>query len=164
MQDHEMHAEYIDIDIATIEKLKKNIGSITAVGTTSLRTLESLYWMGVKVHTNAALNNPEILQWDVYESEMATANFSTLVALNFLTDWMNANNKKTLFTRTQILIVPGYKFRIVNMLVTNFHQPRSTLLLLVAAAIGNDWKKMYNYAMQNDFRFLSYGDGNLLFL
>ena len=77
---------------------------------------------------------------------------------------MRANNKKTLFTRTQILIVPGYTFRVVNMLVTNFHQPRSTLLLLVAAAIGNDWKKMYDHAMKNDFRFLSYGDGNLLFL
>ncbi len=164
MQEHEMHAEYIDVNIATIEKLKNNIGNITAVGTTSLRTLESLYWMGVKVHTNTALNNPEILQWDVYESEMATANFSAVEALNFLLGWMNANNKKTLFSRTQILIVPGYKFRIVNMLVTNFHQPRSTLLLLVAAAIGNDWKKMYDHALENDFRFLSYGDGNLLFL
>ena len=164
MQEHEMHAEYIDVDIDTIEKLKTNIGNITAVGTTSLRTLESLYWMGIKVQANAALNNPEILQWDVYEDEMLEVNFSALEALNFLTDWMNLQNKKTLFTRTQILIVPGYKFRVVNMLVTNFHQPRSTLLLLVAAAIGNDWKKMYDHALKNDFRFLSYGDGNLLFL
>ncbi len=164
MQEHEMHAEYIDVDIQTIEQLKNNIGNITVVGTTSLRTLESLYWMGVKVHQNPAILNPEIFQWDVYEIELATAKYSTLEALNFLTKWMLAHNKKTLFTRTQILIVPGYKFRMVNMLVTNFHQPRSTLLLLVAAAIGNDWKKMYNYAMLNDFRFLSYGDGNLLFL
>lgn len=164
MQEHEMHAEYIDVDIATIEKLKNSIDNIIAVGTTSLRTLESLYWMGIKVRANAALNNPEILQWDVYENEMEEVNFSALEALNFLTEWMNAHNRKTLFTKTQILIVPGYKFRIVNMLVTNFHQPRSTLLLLVAAAIGNDWKKMYDHAMQNDFRFLSYGDGNLLFL
>ena len=164
MQEHEMHAEYIDVDIDTIEKLKNNIGNITAVGTTSLRTLESLYWMGIKVHANASINNPEILQWDVYDNEMAAVNFSALDALNFLTDWMNLHNKKSLFTRTQILIVPGYKFRVVNMLVTNFHQPRSTLLLLVAAAIGNDWKKMYEHAMKNDFRFLSYGDGNLLFL
>ena len=164
MQEHEMHAEYIDVDIDTIEKLKNNIGNITAVGTTSLRTLESLYWMGIKVHANASINNPEILQWDVYDNEMAAVNLSTLDALNFLTDWMNLHNKKSLFTRTQILIVPGYKFRVVNMLVTNFHQPRSTLLLLVAAAIGNDWKKMYEHAMKNDFRFLSYGDGNLLFL
>ena len=129
-----------------------------------MRTLESLYWMGIKVHINSTIANPEILQWDVYESDMTAANYSTLEALNFLTDWMNSNNKKSLFTRTQILIVPGYKFRVVNMLVTNFHQPRSTLLLLVAAAIGNDWKKMYDHAMENDFRFLSYGDGNLLFL
>ena len=164
MQEHEMHAEYIDVDIATIEKLKSNIGKITAVGTTSMRTLESLYWMGIKVHINPTIINPEILQWDVYESDMTAAYCSTLETLNFLTDWMNSNNKKSLFTRTQILIVPGYKFRVVNMLVTNFHQPRSTLLLLVAAAIGNDWEKMYDYAMKNDFRFLSYGDGNLLFL
>ena len=164
MQEHEMHAEYINVDIDTIEKLKSNIGNITAVGTTSLRTLESLYWMGVKVHANSNIGNPEILQWDVYENETATANFSAIEALDFLMDWMNANNKKTLFTRTQILIVPGYTFRVVNMLVTNFHQPRSTLLLLVAVAIGNDWKKMYDHAMKNDFRFLSYGDGNLLFL
>ena len=164
MQEHEMHAEYIDVDIDTIEKLKNNIGNIAAVGTTSLRTLESLYWMGIKVHINPTIANLEILQWDVYESDMTAANYSTLEALNFLSDWMIFNNKKTLFTRTQILIVPGYTFRVVNMLVTNFHQPRSTLLLLVAAAIGNDWKKMYEHAMQNDFRFLSYGDGNLLFL
>lgn len=164
MQEHEMHAEYIDVDIDTIEKLKNNIGNITAVGTTSLRTLESLYWMGIKVHANASINNPEILQWDVYDHEMAAVNFSALEALNFLTDWMNLQNKISLFTRTQILIVPGYKFRVVNMLVTNFHQPRSTLLLLVAAAIGNNWKKMYDHALKNDFRFLSYGDGNLLFL
>ncbi len=164
MQEHEMHAEYIDVDITTIEKLKSNIGNITAVGTTSLRTLESLYWMGIKVHQHPSITNPEILQWDVYEGEMATSKYSTLEALNFLTDWMNAHQKKTIFTRTQILIVPGYKFRVVNMLVTNFHQPRSTLLLLVAAAIGNDWQKMYKHAMENDFRFLSYGDGNLLFL
>ena len=164
MQEHEMHAEYIDVNIETIEKLKNNIGNITAVGTTSLRTLESLYWMGIKVHHNPSITNPEILQWDVYKDDMVTSNYSTLTALNFLTEWMMINNKKNLFTRTQILIVPGYKFRMVNMLVTNFHQPRSTLLLLVAAAIGNDWKKMYDHAMQNDFRFLSYGDGNLLFL
>ena len=164
MQEHEMHAEYIDVNIETIEKLKENIGSITAVGTTSMRTLESLYWMGIKVHHHPSITNPEILQWDVYEDDKVTFNYSTLTALNFLTEWMRANNKKTLFTRTQILIVPGYTFRVVNMLVTNFHQPRSTLLLLVAAAIGNDWKKMYDHAMQNDFRFLSYGDANLLFL
>ena len=164
MQEHEMHAEYIDVDVDTIVKLKSNIGNITAVGTTSLRTLESLYWMGLKVHNNLTITDLEILQWDVYKDELQGSNFSAIEALDFLIDWMHANNKKTLFTRTQILIVPGYKFRIVNKLVTNFHQPRSTLLLLVAAAIGNDWQKMYAHAMQNNFRFLSYGDGNLLFL
>ena len=164
MQEHEMHAEYIDVDIETIEKLKSNIGNITAVGTTSMRTLESLYWMGIKVHQNSTITNPEILQWDVYEGDLANSKYSTLEALNFLTEWMNTHNKKSLFTRTQILIAPGYSFRVVNMLVTNFHQPRSTLLLLVAAAIGDDWQKMYDHALKNDFRFLSYGDGNLLFL
>ncbi len=164
MQEHEMHAEYFDVNIETLEALKNNIGNITAVGTTSLRTLESLFWMGIKVNSDPTLTNPEILQWDVYEKEMASTTYSATEALNFLIDWMHANNKKSLFTRTQILIAPGYTFRIANMLVTNFHQPRSTLLLLVAAAIGDDWKKMYKYALENDFRFLSYGDGNLLYL
>ena len=164
MEQHEMHAEYIDVNIETIEKLKINIGHIAAVGTTSLRTLESLYWLGVKVHLNSFIDNPTILQWDVYDKELSMVNYSAIEALTFLTEWMKKNKKESIFTSTQILIAPGYKFRIVNMLVTNFHQPRSTLLLLVAAAIGNDWEKMYNYALENNFRFLSYGDANLLFI
>ncbi len=164
MAEHEMHAEYIDVGIDTIENVKNNIGNIAVVGTTSLRTIESLYWMGVKIYKNKNIENIILQQWDVYENDLATTNLSAQDALSALLTWMKENNKQSIFTQTQILIAPGYRFRIANMLITNFHQPRSTLLLLVAAAIGDDWKKMYNYALQNEFRFLSYGDGNLIFI
>ena len=164
MQEHEMHAEYIDVNIATIQNLQNNIGRIAAVGTTSLRTIESLYWFGVKVFNNKNLQTLSLHQWDVYADELVNNNCSAEEALGALLAWMKANNTQRIFTQTQILIAPGYRFRIANILITNFHQPKSTLLLLVAAAIGNDWKKMYNYALQNDFRFLSYGDGNLIWL
>jgi len=164
MQDHEMHAEYIDVNIDAIEKLKAHIGKIGATGTTSLRTIESLYWLGVKasLHPDAAALS--LSQWDVYDASLANIKLTASDALDALINWLRKNNKENIFTQTQILIAPGYKFRIANMLITNFHQPRSTLLLLVAAAIGDDWKKMYGYAMENDFRFLSYGDGNLIFI
>jgi S-adenosylmethionine:tRNA ribosyltransferase-isomerase len=95
---------------------------------------------------------------------MLNTTLSAKNALEALLNWMNENNKQRIFTQTQILIAPSYSFRVANILITNFHQPKSTLLLLVAAAIGNDWKKMYDYALNNDFRFLSYGDGNLIFM
>lgn len=164
MQDHEMHSEYIDVDIATIESLQNNLGKIAAVGTTSLRTIESLYWFGVKVFNNKNLQTLSLHQWDVYADELLQNNCSSHEALAALLAWMKENNKQRIFTQTQILIAPGYTFRIANMLITNFHQPKSTLLLLVAAAIGEDWRKMYKYALENDFRFLSYGDGNLISL
>ena len=164
MQAHEMHAEYIDVDIATIENLKNNIGKIAAVGTTSLRTIESLYWFGVKILYNKNIKELALYQWDVYTDDLVNTIYTAQEALNALLGWMKENNKQRIFTQTQILIAPGYTFRIANMLITNFHQPKSTLLLLVAAAIGNDWQKMYNYALENDFRFLSYGDGNLIWL
>ncbi len=164
MAEHEMHAEFIDVDIETIENIKQKLGKIAAVGTTSLRTIETLYWLGVKVYNNKNERDLLITQWDVYGNELASTTLSANDALGALLNWMKENNKQHIFTRTQILIAPGYKFRIANMIITNFHQPRSTLLLLVAAAIGNDWKKMYNYALGNDFRFLSYGDGNLIFV
>ncbi len=164
MAGHEMHTEYIDVDVATIEKVKSKLGKIAVVGTTSLRTLETLYWIGVKVYNNKNEQDLLITQWDVYSNELVSTSLSANDALDALLHWMKENNKQRIFTRTQILIAPGYTFRIANMLITNFHQPRSTLLLLVAAAIGNDWKKMYDYALENDFRFLSYGDGNLIFV
>jgi S-adenosylmethionine:tRNA ribosyltransferase-isomerase len=164
MAEHEMHSEYIDVDITTIENIKNNIGKVAVVGTTSLRTIESLYWFGVKVLKNKNLKELTLHQWDVYLDEFASSNFTAYEAIDALLTWMKKNNRQRIFTQTQILIAPSYSFRVANMLITNFHQPKSTLLLLVAAAIGNDWKKMYEHALQNDFRFLSYGDGNLIFL
>lgn len=163
MQDHEMHAEYIDVDEKNIRELKNNLGKIAAVGTTSLRTIESLYWLGVKVFLNPAEKKLVIHQWDVYQEPLQSSAIKPADALDALLAWMEQNNTPHIFTQTQLLIAPGYRFRMANILITNFHQPQSTLLLLVAAAIGEDWKKMYDYALQHDFRFLSYGDGNLIF-
>ena len=163
MQLHEMHAEWIDVALSTIENILKNLSkNIIAVGTTSLRTIESLYWMGVKsfLNNNCSLQQLEIKQWEVYD-ELSKQNLKANVALTSLLAWMKKNELQRLFIRTQILIAPGYKFKITNALITNFHQPGSTLLLLVAA-IAKDWKKIYEYALKNDFRFLSYGDGCLL--
>ena len=164
MSHHEMHAEYIDVTIETIKRINNNLGKITVVGTTSLRTIETLYWIALKIYKNKAENDLVISQWDAYTLEDNQNIISANDALACLIQWMEEKQLKNIFTRTQILIAPGYTFKIANMLVTNFHQPKSTLLLLVAAAIGNDWKKMYNHALQNDFRFLSYGDGNLISL
>ena len=165
MQEHEMHAEWIDVSVKTIEQLYSSIDKpIIAVGTTSLRTLESLYWMGLKVLLQPSLKQVQISQWEVYEKPLAINNIAAKTALGELLNWMRRNDLTHLFTQTQILIAPGYSFKIVNALITNFHQPRSTLLLLVAAAVGKDWKKIYDHALQHDFRFLSYGDGSLLFI
>ncbi len=165
MQQHEMHAEWIDVNITTIENIVANLdNTIVAVGTTSLRTLESLYWLGVKALLHPALPQLQITQWEVYDELSAAKNIAAKEALEALINWLKQNNLSQLFTQTQILIAPGYQFKIVKALVTNFHQPQSTLLLLVAVAIGNDWRKIYDYALENDFRFLSYGDGSLLFI
>lgn len=164
MQQHEMHAEWIDVNITTIENVIANLdNTIVAVGTTSLRTLESLYWLGVKALLYPALPQLQITQWEVYD-DLPAAGISAKEALQTLINWLKQNNLLQLFTQTQILIAPGYQFKIVKALVTNFHQPQSTLLLLVAAAVGNDWKRIYDYALEKDFRFLSYGDGSLLFI
>ena len=163
MEDHSMHSEYIDIRIDTLKKLiDYTEKDITAVGTTSLRTFESLYWMGIKCLTNPAITIDEISinQWDAYE--LAADNISSSTALNALLKWMQSQHSERLITTTRLLSAPGYKIRIANRLVTNFHQPQSTLLLLVAAFIGDDWRKVYDFALENDFRFLSYGDGCLL--
>jgi len=165
MQAHEMHAELIDIDIATIENLITNLNNtIVAVGTTSLRTIESLYWLGVKALLYPSLQKLNITQWEVYDELSGKENITAKAALEALINWLQKNKLLKLFTQTQILIAPGYRFKIAKAIITNFHQPQSTLLLLVAAAVGNDWKKIYGYALENDFRFLSYGDGSLLFI
>lgn len=162
--DHEMHAEFIDVSADTIQTIANHLEKpIVVVGTTSLRTIETLYWMGVKASlTNgniARLDDLSIHQWDVYEMEKA---IPPSVALHSLLEWMNANNLKRLITKTQILIAPGYQLKIASGIITNFHQPNSTLLLLIAAIVGDDWKRIYQYALDHEYRFLSYGDGSLL--
>ena len=167
LKDHPMHAEWIDVSAETIRLLIKNSNKgIIAVGTTALRTIESLFWMGVKAsfNPNAQLAELMIHQWDVYEAPLNNCTLNTPAALEALIDWMKKNNCDRILSPTQILIAPGYRYRVVKAIVTNFHQPQSTLLLLVAAAIGEDWKKVYQHALTNDYRFLSYGDGSLLFL
>jgi S-adenosylmethionine:tRNA ribosyltransferase-isomerase len=162
MKDHDMHAEWMHVSIDFVQQLMNNIekNSIIAVGTTSLRTLETLYWIGLKIHLRQSADEQlTVKQWEVYELE---ATISAKQSLQILWQWMKENNVKNLITKTQIIIAPSYPFKIVNALITNFHQPKSTLLLLVAAFIGEDWKKVYNYAQNNQFRFLSYGDGSLL--
>ncbi len=164
MAGHLMHAEWIDVSMELIEKLKKSVQQVIAVGTTSARTLESLYWLGGKCKWLDEEKNifsiPEVDQWDPYEME---GNITKDEALSSLLNWMKKRKMKRLITRTRLLIAPGYEFRIVKGLITNFHQPASTLLLLVSALIGDDWRRVYSYALENGFRFLSYGDGCLLF-
>lgn len=163
MEGHEMHAEWIDVSLNSLKNLL-NQEMIIAVGTTSLRTLESLYWLGVKASLNPESDKLSLQQWDVYEKPLSGTVMPCKEALNCLLKWMEEKKLDRLFTQTQLLITPGYQFRVAKALITNFHQPQSTLLLLVAAAIGNNWKTIYQYALDNDFRFLSYGDGNLLFM
>jgi S-adenosylmethionine:tRNA ribosyltransferase-isomerase len=139
--------------------------NIIAVGTTSLRTLESLYWMGAKIiAANNTIENISVNQWDPYELMPQNELPSTAAALGALSNWMEQNRLTRLIAKTQIIIAPGYRFKIIDGLVTNFHQPQSTLLLLVAAITNGQWKPMYDYALENDFRFLSYGDGCLIWL
>lgn len=159
--DHEMHTEYISVHRQTLEKLIAHNGSAIAVGTTSVRTLESLYYMGLKLHDNPDLDEVglHVGQWEPYEKQ---ATMSTVEAMGELIGWMDRNAVNTLHSSTQIIIAPGYDYKVVKMLVTNFHQPQSTLLLLVSAFVHGDWKKIYRYALDHDFRFLSYGDSSLL--
>ena len=167
LRDHPMHAEWIEVSAETILQLIENFNNgIIAVGTTALRTLESLFWMGVKasLNPNAQLAELMIHQWDVYEAPLSNCSLNTPTALEALVEWMKKNNCDRILSPTQILIAPGYQYQVVKAIITNFHQPQSTLLLLVAAAIGKDWKKVYQFALENDYRFLSYGDGSLLFL
>ena len=167
---HEMHAEFFEVDIQLIESIINKAGKkIIAVGTTTLRTLESLYWMGVKIGQQLIVNSQQQLtiedisvqQWDPYE--LNAGNISTEQAFQALLNWMKENHLSKLIAKTQIIITPPYILKVADALITNFHQPKSTLLLLVASIIGDDWKRVYDYALKNNFRFLSYGDGCLLF-
>ena len=164
LEEHEMHAEFINVSIKTIENILQNLSQkVIPVGTTSLRTLESLYWLGVKISQWPMVNSEEeicLRQWEPYELEKY--NLTPHEGLQALLAFMNKKNMKRLMTKTQMMMAPSYQVKIANGLITNFHQPQSTLLLLVAALIGNDWRKVYDYALQNNFRFLSYGDGCLL--
>ena len=179
--EHEMHSEYFSINRTTIQSLMENIGRITAVGTTSVRTLESLYYIGASLTANSDVLYPYahsdeqstfytcsgtpldlfiVKQWAPYENNLLQ--ITTDAALQNILNYLENNNMEKLIASTQIMIVPGYKFRLVNNLITNFHQPKSTLLLLVSAFVNGDWKKIYNYALNHHFRFLSYGDSSLL--
>ena len=147
----------------TIQKLIDHEGCAIAVGTTSVRTLESLYYMGLKVMRDPSLNENQlhVAQWEPY-GEVRSGEVKSVEALKALLAWMDARALTVLHSSTQIIIAPGYDYHIVKMLVTNFHQPQSTLLLLVSAFVKGDWHKIYDYALSHDFRFLSYGDSSLL--
>ena len=161
IEGHEMHTEYISVNRRTIEKLIAHGGKTIAVGTTSVRTLESLYYIGIKIHQNPEANQEElhIKQWMPYEPHPA---LTPVESLQEILDYLNRHGMEALHTSTQIIIAPGYDYKIVKKIVTNFHQPQSTLLLLVSAFVKGDWKKIYDYALSHDFRFLSYGDSSLL--
>jgi S-adenosylmethionine:tRNA ribosyltransferase-isomerase len=161
IEGHEMHTEYISVRRDTIQQLIDHKGCAIAVGTTSVRTLESLYYMGLKVMRDPSLNEEllHIAQWEPYEQETGVG---AKEALQALAAWMDARSLTVLHSSTQIIIAPGYDYHIVKMLVTNFHQPQSTLLLLVSAFVKGDWHQIYDYALSHDFRFLSYGDSSLL--
>jgi S-adenosylmethionine:tRNA ribosyltransferase-isomerase len=163
--EHVMHEERIIISKDFIEHLlEKKDKTVVAVGTTSLRALESLYWIGASISANyiAPGDQLSLSQWQAYEL-MVKTNVSLEEAFSSLKNYMEKSRLKSLDVQTQLLIAPGYQFKTASVLITNFHQPQSTLLLLIAAFVGEDWKKIYDYALANDFRFLSYGDSSILF-
>ncbi|MFA5326953.1 MAG: S-adenosylmethionine:tRNA ribosyltransferase-isomerase [Prolixibacteraceae bacterium] len=158
---HEMHSEHFYISRDFLKKLIQHSGKKIAVGTTSVRTLESLYWLGVQAHQNPnlSISDLKVSQWEAYqESEI---NLSASEALNRLISLLEKQQTDYLAASTQIIIAPGYRFRIVDGLITNFHQPQSTLLLLISAYLGKDWRRIYEHALAHNYRFLSYGDSNL---
>ena len=161
IEGHEMHTEYIAVRRQTLEKLLAHDCRAIAVGTTSVRTLESLYYMGLKALRNPDVEDLHVCQWEPYE-ESSSGTVSSTESIKALLAWMDSHNQRVLHSSTQIIIAPGYDYKIVRMLVTNFHQPQSTLLLLVSAFVNGDWHRIYDYALQHDFRFLSYGDSSLL--
>ena len=153
--EHTMHSEFIAVPRETIAHIQAKLGKIVAVGTTSMRTLESLYWIGCS-------RSAHVSQFEPYEQSAVSRQLSAKEALQSLLDWMDATGQEVLHGETQIMIKPGYEFKIVDQLITNFHQPQSTLLLLVSAFVHGDWKTIYDYALSHDFRFLSYGDSSIL--
>jgi S-adenosylmethionine:tRNA ribosyltransferase-isomerase len=158
VSEHTMHREPFVVSLELIQKLISLKGKLIAVGTTSVRTLESLYYVGVKCIENGVPG--DVAQWDPYVREYE---YSLSDSLNAIEKYLIENDLKELKVGTEIIIVPGFTFRVVDVLVTNFHQPQSTLLLLISAFVGGDWKTIYDFALANDFRFLSYGDSSLLF-
>ena len=164
IEGHEMHTEYISVNRSTLEKLVAHEGKAIAVGTTSVRTLESLYHIGVTLlhNPNATEEDLHVKQWQPYETALETAATPAVDALQAIIAYLDRHHMETLHSSTQIIIAPGYEYRVVKAMVTNFHQPQSTLLLLVSAFLHGDWRKIYDYALAHDFRFLSYGDSSLL--
>lgn len=162
IEDHDMHAEWLAVSRQTIQQLlDATNNTIVAVGTTSLRTIESLYWIGVQLLEGATIDwqGIAVTQWLPYSD---LPQYTTAQALQACLEYLSSQGLPQIVTQTQIMIAPGYKLRVASGLITNFHQPQSTLLLLVAALIGQDWHKVYQHAIDNDYRFLSYGDGSLL--
>ncbi|MDD5861849.1 MAG: S-adenosylmethionine:tRNA ribosyltransferase-isomerase [Prevotellaceae bacterium] len=167
IEGHEMHTEFIVVHRHTLERLLSHNCEAIAVGTTSVRTLESLYYMGVylQTHPDASEEELHVKQWDPYDNGRnggLVDGITPMTAIKNILDYLERNGLEALHSSTQIIIAPGYEYKIVKMLVTNFHQPQSTLLLLVSAFLHGDWRKVYDYALSHDFRFLSYGDSSLL--
>ena len=165
--EHTMHTEIIAVPRSTIEHIIRKLGKIVAVGTTSMRTLESLYFIGCQIH-NSGISEIQkageihVGQFEPYEPTANSQQLTAKEALQAIVDYLDATGQQTLHAETQIMIKPGYRFHVVDQLITNFHQPQSTLLLLVSAFVGGDWHTIYDYALAHDFRFLSYGDSSIL--
>jgi S-adenosylmethionine:tRNA-ribosyltransferase-isomerase (queuine synthetase) len=162
IEEHEMHTEFISVNRSSIEHIKANAGNIIAVGTTSVRTLESLYYIGVSLSRNPEATGDELVvaQWMPYDE--ANNQLSVDESLQHILDYLDRHKSDKLLTATRIIIAPEYTFKLVRGIITNFHQPRSTLLLLISAFVKGNWKPIYDYALAHDFRFLSYGDSSLL--
>ena len=162
---HTMHTEIIAVSKETIEAIIQNLGHIVAVGTTSMRTLESLYFIGTQLYTTLHNTTQHYTTLSVAQFEPYTKEYrlTTCEALQAIVNYLDATQQEVLHAETQIMIKPGYEFRVVDQLITNFHQPKSTLLLLVSAFVGGDWHTIYDYALSHDFRFLSYGDSSILY-
>jgi S-adenosylmethionine:tRNA ribosyltransferase-isomerase len=159
--EHEMHREPFTVSVKVLRAILAS-KNIIAVGTTSLRTLESIYWLGVKLKHDLIKDDWALQQWEVYDLEKNYQQVSVDESLTGLIEWLTENGQTELHCQTSLIIIPGYQFKIPAGLITNFHQPQSTLLLLIAAFIGEDWKKVYQHALENNYRFLSYGDSSLL--
>jgi len=166
MEGHQMHSEWIEFSTNLVERVISQLidnQNIICIGTTSARTLESIYWIGVQILRNEwneeKMHDIAVSQWYPYEVK---DNFSAQEAFSAVLNYMQENKLSKIITRTQIIIAPGYDFRVLNAMITNFHQPESTLILMISALVGDSWKSIYQYALDHNFRFLSYGDGSLL--